>query len=140
MTIFLTPFLPYLVLGGTEAAKEVGKKFGEATWEKAKSLWSKTKKSVQDTAMLEAFATALAKTPNEIFQTSLAQMLADQFERSPELATELMNLMQDDDTVQKILIAQESTAKNIRQKLSTGGIQDVTVRGKSQVGNITQEQ
>jgi len=30
--VFLTPFLPYLVLGSEEVIKELGKKFGEVAW------------------------------------------------------------------------------------------------------------
>lgn len=137
VTIFLTPFLPYLILAAEESVKEVGKKFGEATWGKAKSIWKKITNSSSDTSPIQTFATTLAKNPNEIFQASLAQVLAEQLERSPQLATEILNMMKEDKAVQKILIEQQATAKNILQKLSSSGTQDVTVRG-STVGNITQ--
>lgn len=35
---FLLPFLPYLLKMGDKAAEEVGKKIGEAAWDKAKAL------------------------------------------------------------------------------------------------------
>ena len=41
VVVFLTPFFPYLLSAGEEAIKQVGKKFGEAAWEKAKALWEK---------------------------------------------------------------------------------------------------
>jgi hypothetical protein len=40
VSTFLGPFLPYLLKGGEEAAKEAGKKFGAAAWEKAQALGS----------------------------------------------------------------------------------------------------
>lgn len=140
VTVFLTPFLPYLILGAGEAAKEVGKKFGQATWEKAQSLWNKIKNSAQDDPKLNRAILTLAEDPDdEDFQLILAKSLAKQLEVSPKLATELLNLMKDDKAVQTILIEHGSKVKDIHQRLSKSGRQETTVRG-SQTGDITQEQ
>ncbi len=44
-TQFLTPFIPYLIKGGIEAAKSAAGKVGELSiekgWEKAQAMWSK---------------------------------------------------------------------------------------------------
>jgi hypothetical protein len=36
VTLFLTPFLPYLLKAGEKAAEEAGKKLGGDAWERAK--------------------------------------------------------------------------------------------------------
>jgi hypothetical protein len=139
--IFLSPFLPYLVSAGEETAKEIGKRFGETGFEMVKSLWSKIKNSAKDTQKLNGVATALATDPdNEHLQSALAEIVAKQLASSPKLAGELINLMKNDQAVQKILVEEGSKVKDIYQRLSKfGGDQSIVVRG-SQADSITQEQ
>jgi hypothetical protein len=136
ITVFLAPFFPYLISGGEEAVKEIGKKFGEIAWKKAQALWSKIRNP-----NLEGVAMALAEDPNdEDFLVALAKLLTKHLEASPELAAELMSTMKEDKAVQKVLIGQGSKAKDIIQRLSKTGKQETIVRKESQVGSITQEQ
>lgn len=140
MAVFLTPFLPYLILGSEEVAKEIGKKFGQTTLEKAKTLWEKIKKPAKNDPKLQSAIVNLAEDPNdEDFQLILVKSLARLFETSPELATELIGIMKDDKAVQSVLVEYGSRVKDIRQRLSKTGKQEVTVRD-SHTGNITQEQ
>jgi hypothetical protein len=136
ITTFLAPFFPYLVLGGEAALREIGKKSGEAAWDKAKFLWNKIQNP-----KLDGVAAVLAEHPtDEDFQTVLAKLLIEQLEASPDLAAELMSIIQDDDDVfQSILVEQGSKVRDIQQRLSRGGKQKTTIRG-SQARNITQEQ
>ncbi|MCP4402276.1 MAG: hypothetical protein GY801_33850 [bacterium] len=142
ITVFLTPFLPYLVLAGETTAKELGEKFSETAAEKAKSLWSKIIGSKpKESSAITDMATTLAKNPNsEIFQAALAEVLSKHLDTSPELVTDLMTMMNEDKAIQKVLVEQASTVNHIVQKLSTRGTQDITVSGQSQAGDITQEQ
>lgn len=140
IAVFMSPFLPYLVPVGEAAGKEVGKKLGEAAWERAKSLWVKLQSLLQSDSKLDSAVVGLAEDPNdEDYQLILARSLANQLEASPELASELMNLIKNDKAVQEILVEQGSKVKDIHQRLSRTGRQEATVRG-SQTGNITQEQ
>jgi len=135
ITVFLTPFFPYLILASEATIKEVGKRFGEAAWEKAKAMWSKIEKP-----NLSGVAKALAEDPNdEDFQITLAKLLVKRLEASPELATELMDMIQGDKAVQVILVEHGSEVKNIHQRLAKTGRQETTVRG-SRVGDVIQEQ
>lgn len=141
VTVFLTPFLPYLVLAGEATAKEVGKKFGEAAWSKAKSLWGKLADVAQRDSKINSAVTGLADDPtDEDYQLILVKALAKQLEAAPELATALVSLMKDDQAVQKVIVENKSKVKNIRQSLSTTGIQKATVSGVSEAGDITQQQ
>ncbi|MFX0206717.1 MAG: hypothetical protein ACFFDT_12090 [Candidatus Hodarchaeota archaeon] len=140
VTLFLAPLLPYLILSGEATAKKIGEEFGEVTLAKAKTLWDKIKKSAQDDTKLQGVATALAEYPDdEDFQVTLAKLLAKQFATSSELAEELMKILKEDKAIQTVLIEQESKAKNISQRLSKSGTQQVKVRDKSEVGDVNQE-
>ena len=140
VTVFLTPFFPYLILAGEEAAKEAGKKFGSTAWEKAASLWNSIKNFSKGDIKMKRTVESLAEDPDdEDFQLILAKLLAKQFELSPELATELINRMKDDKAIQTVIIENESKAKNIYQRLSKGGVQKTVVRDKSEVDDITQD-
>jgi hypothetical protein len=139
--VFLTPFFPYLVLGGEAAAKEAGKKLGEAAWTKAMSLWDKIRSLGRDNAKLSKTIELLAEDPgDEDTQFILAKSLAKQLESSPELATDLISIIKDDKAVQVILVEHGSKVKDVHQRLiSETGEQKIIVRG-SQTRNITQEQ
>ena len=141
VSVFLTPFLPYLVSASEAMAEEVGKKFGEAAWKKAKFLWSKIKNLVSRDSKLENAANGLSEDPeDEDYRLIFVKSLTKQLEKLPELANELVALIKDDKSIQKILIEQEVTVNDILQRLSRPGEQETIVRGKSQVGNITQKQ
>ena len=133
--VFLAPFFPYLILGGEAAIKEVGKKFGEKAWDRAKLLWGKIQ-----SPKLNGIAMALAEDPDdEDFQITLAKLLVKQLKASPEVVTELANIMRDDYVVQEVLVEQGSKVKDIQQRLSRAGKQKTAIRS-SRARNITQEQ
>jgi hypothetical protein len=46
---FIGPLLPYLVKSSEEAAKEAGKKFGDAVWTRATTIWGKLQPKVEAT-------------------------------------------------------------------------------------------
>ena len=69
--VFLSPFLPYLLSASEEMAKEIGKKFGETTWEKAKSLWDKIQNIVSSEFKLNSAATGLAEDPTDLWPNNL---------------------------------------------------------------------
>ncbi|MHC5861925.1 MAG: hypothetical protein ACYTXK_34010, partial [Nostoc sp.] len=54
LTLFLVPFLPFLLKLGNKAAEGAAEKFGVDAWEKAKAIWAKlypkvaTKPAVQE--------------------------------------------------------------------------------------------
>jgi hypothetical protein len=135
IAVFLAPFFPYLILAGEATAKEVGKKLGEAAWKKAESVWNK----IQNPQLI-GVAEALAESPSdEDFQTALAKLLFRHLEACPELATELMYMIHDDEAVQTVIVEYGSKVKSIQQRLSKTGRQEATIRG-SQAGDIIQEQ
>lgn len=62
---FLAPVLPYLIKGGEEAAKEVGKKFGAAAWEKAKDLWARLRPRLETKPAAQDALQELAQAPED---------------------------------------------------------------------------
>lgn len=62
---FLAPFLPYLILASEAAAKEAGKKFGEAAWNKAMTLWEKLKPKVEEKPLLKEATEKVARKPED---------------------------------------------------------------------------
>jgi hypothetical protein len=65
LTGFLSPVLPYLLKGGEGAAKEVGKKFGGAAWEKAKDLWAKLQPRFESRPAAQEAVQAVAQVPED---------------------------------------------------------------------------
>lgn len=62
---FLAPFLPYLILATQAAAKEAGKRFGEAAWNKAQVLWEKLKPKVEEKPLLKEATEKVARKPED---------------------------------------------------------------------------
>jgi hypothetical protein len=76
VSTFLAPFLPYLVKGGEEAAKEAGKKFGAAAWERAQGLWGRLSPAVETRpAAREAVQDASTTPDKEQVRAALAWQL-----------------------------------------------------------------
>lgn len=140
VTVFLTPFFPYLILGTGGVAKKVEEKFGEATFGKAKSIWNEIHGIVKSDRKMLSASDGMADNPDdEDYQVIFSKALAKQLESTPTLARDLISLMKDDKAVQKVLIEQESKVKNIHQYLEETGEQEIVVR-ESQTGIIIQEQ
>lgn len=62
---FLAPFLPYLILGTEAAAKEAGKRFGGAMWDKAVELWKKLKPKVEASPDAKSAVEKAARKPDD---------------------------------------------------------------------------
>lgn len=136
IVVFLTPFLPYLILGGEEVVKELSKHFGKTAWEKAELLWSRIK-----SPSLDGVAKALAENPeDEDYQVTLTKLVDKQLQATPELALELAAVIDESTVIQKVLVERHSKVRDVLQRLSKPGIQETTIRESSQAGNITQEQ
>jgi hypothetical protein len=86
----LAPLLPYLVKGGEEALKEVGKKTGGAAWEAGQSLWARLKGRIAGRPAAQEAAADVAKAPDDKqAQGALAWQLKKILEADPALAQEL---------------------------------------------------
>ena len=96
LTVFLSPFLPYLLKVGEKAVEDVGSKFGAATWEKAKVLWTKLKpKFAAKAAAMEAAEDVGQAPDDEDAQASLRLQLKKLLTQDEALATEIAELMQE---------------------------------------------
>jgi hypothetical protein len=116
VSIFLAPFLPYLVKGGEEAAKEAGKKFGGAVWEPARALWGKLQPKVEaKPAAQEAVQYASAEPDKDQARTVLAWQLEMLLKENPALAAD----------VAKILDEAKATGINV----SASGERNIAVGG-----------
>lgn len=140
ITAFLAPFMPVLVVAGEASIKEIGKKLGESSLEKAKAIWATIQPPASGDKKLEGMAMALADNPDDQdFQAAFAKVLLSQLADKPQLAEYLSTLVAHDAAVQRVLVDQGSQVKDIRQRLSGSGEQKVIVR-RSQADNISQEQ
>lgn len=90
VTLFLTPFLPYLLKAGEKASEEAGKKLGGDAWDRAKGLWGKLRPKVEaKPAAQEAVADAATEPKNEDAQASLRQQLRKLLAEDNDLAAEI---------------------------------------------------
>jgi hypothetical protein len=105
---FLAPFLPYLVKAGGEAAKEAGKKFGEAAWEQAKALWDKLRPKVEaKPAAHDAVQDAAAAPDDPDAQAALRLQLKKLLTEDETLTTELARLVQEGSQVMASTVIQQ---------------------------------
>jgi hypothetical protein len=96
VSAFLGPFLPYLVKGGEEAAKEAGKKFGAAGWERARTLWGKLESKVDATPGAKTAVGRATERPDDKRVIGALELeLEDLLKKYPELASELARELED---------------------------------------------
>jgi len=141
VTAFITPFLPYLIIGGESMAKELGQQFGQTIFTKAQLLWSKLKNALDDSVFKNATMAFVENPQSTSFQLALATALVSYLEKHPGETTQIESLMAEGEIIQFILVEREGEVDNILQELKkTGGrqVQSGVVRGK--VGNFTQKQ
>jgi hypothetical protein len=90
LSAFLAPALPYLLKGGEEAAKEAGKKFGDAVWGRAQDLWGRLRLKVEAKPAAVEAAEDVAKAPDrEQARSALAWQLEKLLKEDPTLAADL---------------------------------------------------
>ena len=90
ITLFLTPFLHYLLKAGEKAAEEVGKKLGGDAWDRAKGLWGKLRPKVEARpAAQEAVTDAATEPQNEDAQAALRLQLRKLLAEDEGLAREI---------------------------------------------------
>ncbi len=103
LTVFLSPFLPFLIKLGGKASEKVAEKFGEDAWNKAKAVWSKLHPEVETKEDLKVAAEQVAAKPEsearkDVFQEELATLLKDK----PELAAAIAKILQENDSNHKL--------------------------------------
>jgi hypothetical protein len=106
LAVFLTPFLPYLLKAGEKVAEEVGKKFGAATWDRAKALWEKLRSKVEaKPAAQEAVQDAAAAPNDEDIQAALRLQLRKLLAEDAVFAREIARLWQEAQQADATVIA-----------------------------------
>ncbi len=106
LTAFLAPFLPYLVEAGkkvgSRASEEIGKRFGEAAWQKAQALWDalRGKPNVEQVAR-----TAAALPDNQALREALREEIERALAEDQALATTVMRLWAQVQTTQQTTTA-----------------------------------
>jgi len=131
---FLTPFLPYLLKAGEKAAEEVGKKLGEAAWEKAKALWGKLRPNVEAKPAAREAATDVAANPQDgDAQATLRHQLKKLLAEDETLAAEVARLLESE-VVQRVLVEQGAQVRGVEQQAQGGPTtQEVIARDKDSV-------
>ena len=106
LTVFLAPFLPYLLKMGEKAAEEAGKKLGAEAWEGARALWTKLKPKVEAKPAAQEAAQEVAAHPED------------------EDARAALRLQ-----LRKLLAEDESLAHEVQRMLDTPAVRQVIASG-----------
>jgi hypothetical protein len=98
----LCPALPFLVKVGEKVAEGVSadavKTLGKSTWDKARNIWTKLRPRVQQKGTAQQAVNKVLQRPDEISQFALISEVRDILEDNPELAQELLKLLQEKDS------------------------------------------
>ncbi len=133
---YLTPFLPYLGEMGLSAAKKIGERLTDASWDKAAALWDKLRHRKRIVQVAETFA---SMPENRGLRDALREEILQALTQDEQLAQDVAALMQDS-VVQKVLATEKSRITNVKQQAKGNGNvrQDVTARGGSTVEGVQQ--
>jgi hypothetical protein len=95
----LSPALPFLVKVGEKVAEGVSadalKVLGKSTWDKAKNIWARLGPQVQNKETAQQAITKVLQRPDEVSQFALISEIRDILEGNPDLAQELLKLIED---------------------------------------------
>lgn len=106
LAVFFTPLLPYLLKAGEKAVEEVGKKFGNDTWDLAKGLWGKLRPKVEaKPAAQEAVQDAAAMPNDKDIQAALRLQLKKLLAEEGALAREVEQLWEQEKQAGMTIIA-----------------------------------
>jgi hypothetical protein len=94
--VFLGPYLPFLMAGGTAALQEAAEKIGKGTVEQVERLWDKLWPRLGSRPAGAEAARDAAKAPDdEEAQTVLRVQLRKLLTEEPELAAEVEQLLEE---------------------------------------------
>lgn len=104
---FLSPLLPYLIKSSEETAKEIGKKFGDEVWERAKALWVKLWPKIESEPVTKSFiqniASDLEKNPtDEAAKSALLYQLKTLINNDSALEKEIKYLWEETKTTEGV--------------------------------------
>ncbi len=124
----ISPALPFLIKIGEKVSESVAsdavKALGKASWEKAQRIWAKLSPQAQKKGSAQQALKKVIQRPDEFSQGALIGEIRDILEENPELAQELLKLLQEKDS--------ESHSVDDRSiNIQSGG---VSIRGSSTVG------
>jgi hypothetical protein len=129
---WISPFLPYLVKGGIEAAKaaakKLGEKFTEKTWENAETIWGKLKPGLEaKSAAKEAIQDAGKNPQDGDTLAALRVQIKKLIEEDAELAEALKSFIENEPIpTQRIEINQKAGDHAIQ----VGTARDIHIRPK----------
>lgn len=114
LTLFLTPFLPYLIKAGEKAFEKAGEQvgtklvpdLGKEAWERAQAVWAKLRPKVESRPALQEATQDVANKPDEDATASLRLQLKKLLADDAPLAGELSQLIGEagpDQVVQNVL-------------------------------------
>ena len=135
----LAPFMPYLAIGASEAAKTLGDALGTAAFEQAKTIWDEVKTHFGGDRKIQGAALMLSDEPeNKTYQDLLAQAIAARLKEQPALAEELYRRLMGEPGIQMIRAEGGSLIENSRQEIQGGGSQEITAKNDSAISGVTQ--
>jgi hypothetical protein len=95
LTAFLSPILPYLLKLGDKSAESAAEKFGEATWNKATTVWAKLSPNLSSKGDIKVAVEQVANKPDsEARQAVLKEELETLLRDNPNLITEISEILQ----------------------------------------------
>jgi len=129
LTVFLSPFLPYLLKTGEKASENIGNKFGADAWERAKALWGKLHTQVAAKPAAQEAAQDVAQNPDDQdAQASLRQQLKKLLSEDEVLSTQIARLMREESLALASTYINQQASDNAIQFGQVGQARDIHVQ------------
>lgn len=143
----LQPALPYLDPLKTALQKKFSDATAGAAFDQGKALWAKITSKFKDDKALNEAADRVVRNADDtdeevktFSRDKLTKVLAERLKDSPDLATELLELLGGEKRLQEIVAGNEAIIDNIRQTMAGAGTQRVEAGDKARISGVTQEQ
>jgi hypothetical protein len=124
---FLAPCLPFLLTVGNKAVEGASQKVGEDVWNKAKAIWGKLQPKVEAKEAAKEAAEDVAKNPDdEDLQASFRVQLKKILEADAELAKEIAEILQTQNSDSGAAVVNAQSYDNSVQINKAGGVDNAT--------------
>lgn len=144
VTVFLTPFLPYLIAGGEATAQELGKQFGKSAIDKARSIWDRLK-PISKRQDFKKSLPALLEDPHSMpTQSAVATVVGKYLISHPAEARRILTLMSESRVVQTVLVERQAEVGDILQEIRGAGwhsnsTQEIVIGEGAKAQNLVQK-
>lgn len=140
----LAPFMPFLIetgkVGGKKLTEVVAEQGGEATWDRAQSLWKKISDRWADDIEVKSAAGMVASdSESNERRAMLSEVLDARLNANPAFAQELLGLLGGREAIQEVLAKRGGSATDIRQSMRGTARQIVEADEQGMIKGVDQK-